>query len=159
MAVARWAVLYGTIWLITLEIWLAFTPVAPPVPYYVHIALGFALIAIAATNYVGLRSTTVPARIKRVARATAYLTVLMAALGAVLAFGWGGSGPTILGIAPAGVVRFLHLLNALAILGQACAVAMAYDMWEEREFERPTVPGEVPPNSEALGGRGRASPS
>jgi len=31
-----------------------------------------------------------------------------------------------------------------AIITQAAAVAIAYDMWEDKEFMKETAPGEVP---------------
>jgi hypothetical protein len=139
-----WAALYGMIWLVFLEIWLAFTPIAPPLPYYVHLPVGFAVVGLAYRNYTGLRATEAPGRIKRISRATFNLSLLMIPLGLFLYSGIGASGPVLLGITVAGGVTFLHFVNAVAILTQAAAVAIAYDMWEDREFLRTTVPGEVP---------------
>ena len=140
-----WSALYGMIWLVFLEIWLAFTPIATPVPYYLHAVVGFAIVLAAYANFQRLRATEAPGRIKRIARATFGLSVLMAPLGLILFSGLGADGPALFGITIAGGVRFLHFVNAIAILAQAAAVAIAYDMWEDREFLKVTRPGEVPP--------------
>jgi hypothetical protein len=42
------------------------------------------------------------------------------------------------------VLLLLHVANALAIITQLAAVAIAYDMWEDHEFEKETEPGDVP---------------
>ena len=41
-------------------------------------------------------------------------------------------------------ILFFHVVNALAIITQAAAVAIAFDMWEDREFDKETEPGQVP---------------
>ena len=41
-------------------------------------------------------------------------------------------------------ILFVHIVNGFAILTQAAAVAVTFDMWEEREFERPSAPGSCP---------------
>ncbi len=38
-----------------------------------------------------------------------------------------------------------HAVNALAIITQAAAAAIAYDMWEDHEFEKESLPGVIPP--------------
>jgi hypothetical protein len=38
----------------------------------------------------------------------------------------------------------LHVVLAIAIITQLAAVAIAYDMWEDRDFEKETEPGVVP---------------
>jgi hypothetical protein len=43
-----------------------------------------------------------------------------------------------------GVVGFLHVATALAIITQASSSATAYDMWEEREFQVPVAPPTAP---------------
>ena len=139
-----WSALYLMIWLVFLEIWLAFTPIAPPVPYYLHIFLGIAIIGLAYRNYSTLRETRAPGRVKRIAQATFNLSLLMAVLGFLLYLGVGSAWPLFAGISVEGVVRFIHFINAMAIITQASAAAIAYDMWEDREFLRDTQPGEVP---------------
>ncbi|MCI4340004.1 MAG: hypothetical protein L3K06_04990 [Thermoplasmata archaeon] len=140
-----WSRLYGMIWLVFLEVWLAFTPIAPPVPYYAHIVVGLLIVGASYSNFEMLRATEAPGRIKRIARATFGLSLLMVPLGLFLYSGIGVGGPAVLGVTIAGGVRFFHFINAIAILTQAAAVAIAYDMWEDREFLNTTHPGEVPP--------------
>jgi hypothetical protein len=43
------------------------------------------------------------------------------------------------------LILFFHVINAFAIITQAAAVAIAYDMWEDHEFVKETEPGIVPP--------------
>ncbi|MGQ0796413.1 MAG: hypothetical protein ACT4OI_00900 [Methanobacteriota archaeon] len=43
-----------------------------------------------------------------------------------------------------GLILFIHVVNAFAIITQAAAVAIAYDMWEDKEFLKETAPGEIP---------------
>ena len=45
------------------------------------------------------------------------------------------------------VLVVFHALNAFAVLTQAAAVAIAYDMWEDREFVQETAPGAIAPSS------------
>jgi hypothetical protein len=42
------------------------------------------------------------------------------------------------------MILFLHVMIGFAIITQAAAVAIAYDMWEDKEFTKETAPGEVP---------------
>jgi hypothetical protein len=142
--VALWSQLYLLTWLAFIEIWLGFTPIAPPVPEYVHIALGVVLIGLAYRNSVALRASEAPGRIKRTSIATFRLTILMALLGGLLYLRVGAAWPILPGISVLGALTFLHFVNAMAILAQAAAVGIAYDMWEDREFEQRSRPGEVP---------------
>ena len=139
-----WGALYGLIWLVFLEFWLALTPIAPPDPYYLHAALVVGIVALAYRNSEALRSTTAPARIKRVSRATFALTLLMGLLGALLFLHVGYSWTIAFGITVWGAINFFHFVNAVAILTQSSAVAIAFDMWEEKEYLLETQPGEVP---------------
>jgi len=142
--VRLWVALYAMIWLVVLEIWLAFTPLVPPVPLYLHMALGVGILALAFSNFSALRASTVPARVKRTARATFALCLLMAVLGAAIYLRVGSSWQIVGGITLLGGIRFLHFLNAMAILSQASATAVVYDVWEEKEFLEVTTPGEIP---------------
>lgn len=139
-----WASLYAMIWLVFLEIWLGLTPVAPPVPLYLHIILGVLLVVLAYTNYIALRNSMALGRIKRTARATFALTLLMAGLGVALYFHVGAAWTITGSITVESGVRFLHFVNAMAILSQVSATAVVYDVWEEKEFLVPTAPGEIP---------------
>lgn len=138
-----WASLYGMVWLVFVEIWLAYTPIAPPVPYYLHAAVGVGVVALAWINFDRLRATRVPARVKRIAKTTFGLALLMAFLGVLLVLRFGSGSALAPGLSVEGVVLFLHFVNAMAILAQTSAVAIAYDMWEDREFLRETLPGAV----------------
>jgi len=139
-----WASLYAMVWIVFLEIWLGFTPIAPPVPYYAHILLGGVIVALAYTNFRALRRLTVPGRIKRIAKAITSLSVLMVVLGALLVFDVGSTWSLGFGLTIESGLRFLHFVNAMAIVTQASAIAIAYDMWEDREFLTETRPDEVP---------------
>lgn len=140
-----WGALYAMIWLVFVQIWLAYTPILGQVPYYLHIVLGFLILGLAYRNVEALRATTAPGRIKRTVQATFGLSILMAFLGMFMVTGFGASGPELLGITIAGVVTFIHFVNAMAIITQAAAAAIAYDMWEDREFLESSKPGEIPP--------------
>jgi len=141
----RWVVLYGMVWLVLVQIWLAYTPLAPPVPLYLHVVLGAGLVLLAYNNFVALRESTVLGRIKRTARATFALCLLMAVLGAALYVNLGASWSIVSGITVEGGLRFLHFVNAMAIFSQVSATAVVYDVWEEKEFATSTAPGEIPP--------------
>jgi len=140
-----WVALYAMIWLVFAEIWLGYTPLAPPVPLYLHVLLGVLIAALAYSNFSALRASTVPGRIKRTARATLALCLLMAVLGGALYFHVGVTWQIVGGITLEGGLRFLHFVNAMAILSQVSATAVVYDMWEEKEFLKETAPGEIPP--------------
>jgi hypothetical protein len=140
-----WASLYLMIWLVFLEIWLALTPLAPPVPLYLHIGLGVLIVLLAGYNLRSLRASTTLGRVKRTARATFALALLMAVLGALVYVNVGSSWTVADGITVLGGLRFLHFVNAMAIFSQVSATAVLYDAWEERDLERSTPPGEIPP--------------
>jgi len=140
-----WVALYAMIWLVLLQIWLGYTPLAPPVPQYAHVVLGVALVGLAYLNFGALRRSTAPGRVKRTARATLALCLFMIPLGVALFFHVGASWVVAWGVTFEGGVRFLHFVVALAIFSQVSATAVVYDVWEEREFVHPTTPGEIPP--------------
>ena len=139
-----WATLYLMIWLVFLEIWLAYTPIAPPVPLYLHIVLGVTILGLAYVNFAALRQSTVLGRVKRTARATFALAILMAVLGVAIYFQVGGGWSVVGSITFLSGLRFLHFVNAIAILSQVSATAVVYDVWEEKEFLTGTAPGEIP---------------
>ncbi len=140
-----WASLYGMIWLVLLELWLGFTPIAPPVPLYVHILLGVLIVGLAYRNFVALRGSRTVGRIKRTARATFALSLLMAVLGVAIYFHIGSSWNVGWGVSVGSGLRFLHFVSAMAIFAQVSATAVVYDVWEEKEFLRETAPDEIPP--------------
>ena len=143
--IRRWAALYGIIWVVLLEFLLALLPNAGPIVMDLHAALGLLIIVFAYVNFRGLRATPVPGRVKRIARSTFQLSILMAILGLLLWVDLGSTWTIALGLTLWDLILFLHVINSLAIITQAAAVAIAHDMWEDREFVKETRPGEVPP--------------
>ncbi len=139
-----WMSLYAMIWVVFIEFLLAMTPGASIVLQYLHIFLGLAIIGLAYYNFNGVRWTAVPGRVKRIARVTFQLSVVIGALGLLLYFGVGVARPILFGVTLRGMILFLHVVVGFAIITQAAAVAIAYDMWEDREFAKETAPGEVP---------------
>jgi len=141
-----WAALYIAIWVVLLQFLLAMIPFGQPYLLVAHYALGFVIIVIAYSNFANLRMTTVPGRVKRTAVATFYLSILMGVLGALLLLNVGSGWKLFDGISVWNGILFLHVINAFAIITQMAAVAVAYDMWEEKEFLQETRPGEIPRN-------------
>ena len=141
-----WALLYGMIWLAFGESVLIFAHIHDIVwVVYAHMVLGVAIVGVAYANARDLRATRVPGRVKRTANATFRLTILMGLLGVPLYFNLGaGWFFPVIGVSVYGGIIFLHLVNAFAIVTQVAAVAIAYDMWEEKEFLQETEPGVVP---------------
>ena len=141
-----WMALYAMIWIAFLEFLLVLTPAADPTGLvYAHIGLGIVILALAWYNFDRLRKTRVPARVKRIAKSTFSLSVAMAVLGILLRLDVGADLVIpLVGISFYGLVEFVHVVNAFAIVTQAAAVAIAFDMWEDREFEKETEPGTVP---------------
>ncbi|MEK6851436.1 MAG: hypothetical protein AABY30_02735 [Candidatus Thermoplasmatota archaeon] len=141
-----WALLYALIWIAFLEFLLVMTPAADRGPFVLlHIAVGVIIVALSFVNFQRLRATQVPGRVKRIARSTVQLSVAAGVLGVLLAFKVGSTWVLpIVGITVYGLLDFLHVVNAFAIITQAAAVAIAHDMWEDREFEKETEPGFIP---------------
>ncbi len=135
-----WKMLYAMIWLTFLQILVAVPPLVTGVPdlVYLHVVLGLAILGLAHMDAGRLKGMAVPDRVRRIARSTAQLASAQVILGLylflalVLEPGWGLPGSD--------VALFLHLIVALAIFSQASSTATAYDMWEEREFERTDAP-------------------
>ena len=141
-----WVALFATIWLVLLEFLLEMIPIAPTLQSYLHVVLGVAIVAVAYANYRGLKATRVPGRVKRTAQATYGLSYVMLLTGVPLFFDVGsGRAIPLVGVSVFHLLLFVHVVNAFAIITQAAAAAIAYDMWEDREFDRETQPGEVPP--------------
>ena len=134
MTRSPWKTLYAIVWLVFLQILVALFTF--PGSVYIHVALGFVIVGIAHYHQARIKRMAIPARIRRIVRATAYLASIQFFLGVyvflALELGWALPEPTI--------VLFLHLVIALAIFSQASSTATAYDMWEEREFERVDTP-------------------
>ena len=139
-----WMTLYAMIWIVFIDFLLAMTPGASIVLIYLHIALGIAIIGLAWYNFNGVRGTKVPGRVKRISKVTFNLSIYIGILGLLLYFGTGAAWQIISGITLRGLILFFHAVIGFAIITQAAATAIAYDMWEDKEFEKETVPGEVP---------------
>jgi len=134
------------IWIVLIEFLLAMTPGGPPVLIYLHVILGAAIVGLAFTNFSGLRKTRVPGRVKRIAQACFNISVIVAIFGALLFFDFGkGWFIPLINVSIYGIILFFHVVNSFAIITQAAAVAISYDMWEDKEFEKETEPGIVPP--------------
>ncbi len=143
-----WGALYGMIWLAFVTIVVLAWPNPPwAVPWIALLAV-IAVAALARSDFVHLRETRVPGRVKRTASASYGLAVFLAVLAALRAlqatFHWAATW-TILGATPDSLLFLLELMVGLAIITQASAVAIAFDMWEDRDFEKETAPGELPP--------------
>lgn len=143
-----WVALYGMTWLVFFEVLLGAWPSPPVVVPYFHIVLGLGIVLLAYNNFAHLRATRVPARVKRIARVTFQLSVATIFFGLLLEIPQ-GTRWAVLGVSFFQAVLFLHLVLALAIITQAAAVAIAYDMWEDKEFEKETEPGAIPPPAAA----------
>lgn len=139
-----WMSLYSMIWVVFIDFLLAMTPGASIILIYLHIAIGIAILGLALYNFNGVRGTSVPGRVKRISKVTLNLSITIGVLGLLLYFGTGAASPILFGITLGGTILFLHVMIGFAIITQAAAVAIAYDMWEDREFEKETAPGEVP---------------
>ncbi len=144
--VRLWATLYASIWIVFFEFLLGLWPDPPWVVPYLHIALGVAFVGVAYYAARRLRATRVPGRVKRTANAAFGMTLVLLVTGLPLwaGLGSGGSIPVV-NLSFYRLVLLVHVVLALAVITQAAAVAIAYDMWEDREFEKETAPGEVPP--------------
>jgi len=142
-----WVMPYATIWLAFVEFLLVMTPIeSGGVATVLHVTLGTLIVVLTFETSRRLRATRVPGRVKRIAVSTFQLSVAAGIIGFVLAtrFGTDLLLP-FLGVSLQGVLGFLHVVLAFAIITQAAAVAIAHDMWEDREFEQETEPGSVPP--------------
>ena len=139
-----WVGLYAMVWLVFFELLVAIDPTQPSWFLYLHAALGFLIIWLAALNFVQVRATSAPGRTKRTVRATLWLSVSMAFLGVLLWLGMGVPWPRIVGFSLWNLMDLLHAVIAFAIFAQAASAATAFDMWEEREFGLGTAPGEIP---------------
>ena len=141
-----WKALYALIWIVLIEFLIAMTPGVSTGMIYLHMGIGIVIIGLTFYNFSGVRNTPVPGRVKRIAQASFNLSISVAILG-VLIFFDAGSGYVIpfINTSIYGLILFFHVFTSFAIITQAAAVAIAYDMWEDREFEKETEPGEVPP--------------
>jgi hypothetical protein len=154
--VRLWAGLYGAIWVVFLDFLFAMIPFGQPFLVYLHSGLGFIILAIVYYNFTALRKTTVPGRVKRIASATFYLSILMAILGPLLLLNVGTGWRIFDDVTVWNGILFIHVTTAFGIITQMAATAIAFDMWEEKEFLEETRPGEIPLNPAQV--RSRSTP-
>lgn len=141
-----WVSLYGMIWIVFIKFLLVMFSRGSLVLIYLHTILGFAVVGVAFYNFSGIRNTRIAGRVKRIARVCFYFSVVIAVLGVPLLLDVGqGLIIPLLNISVYRLILLVHLVIALAIITQAAAVAIAHDMWENREFEEETEPRSVPP--------------
>ena len=137
----NWKAMYLIIWVAFLEIlFILFSPFGDAVNLAVHVVIALAVLGLAFIAYKGVGRTSCPKRIKSITRTTWYFAIFQGVLGVALAAGdalsWGS--------VYVGVVGFMHVATALAIITQASSSATAYDMWEEKEFQVPVAPPAAP---------------
>ena len=88
------------------------------------------VLVLTQVNAAELAKKAVPARLKRISRATANIAIAQAVLGAGVGALMDVSVPSWIRTLAAGI----HLALALTILAQASSTATGYDMWEEKEL-------------------------
>lgn len=142
-----WMALYAMVWITLIEFLLVMTPGGSSVLIYLHSILGIAIIGLAFYNFSGIRKTRVMGRVKRIAQ-TSYILSVTAGISGVLIFFDIGKTPVIpvINVSIYGLILFFHVIFAFAIITQATAIAIAHDMWEDKEFEKETEAGVVPPH-------------
>ncbi len=142
-----WVALYAMVWIALIEFFLVMTPGASSVLIYLHIVIGVVITGLAFSNFSGIRTTRVMGRVKRIAQASYNISVT-AGISGVLIFFDIGKTPVIpvINVSIYGLILFFHVICAFAIITQAAAIAIAHDMWEDKEFEKETEAGVVPPH-------------
>jgi hypothetical protein len=147
-----WMSLYAMVWIALIEFLLAMSPGGSTILIYLHMILGAAIIGITFYNFSSLRNTRIAGRVKRIAQASLNISIIVAILGALVFF---DVGRTLIipfiNVSIYGIMLFFHVFNSFAIITQAAAIAIAYDMWEESEFLEETKPGVVPPMPQQAG--------
>jgi hypothetical protein len=127
-----WRQLYAMVWLAFLQIVFAVASIPGFRTYliYGHVVLGLIILGLAHYNYLRIKRTEAPNRLKRIAKSTAVFATIQPIFGITLFV----NIVLALGIPYIWVIALLHLVIALAIITQASSVATAYDMWEEKEI-------------------------
>ncbi|MCE8425584.1 MAG: hypothetical protein J5U17_07385 [Candidatus Methanoperedens sp.] len=142
-----WMALYAMVWIALIEFLLVMTPGGSSVLIYLHSILGIAIIGLAFYNFSGIRRTRVMDRVKRIAQASYNISVTAGISGVLIFFDIGNTSVIpVINVSIYGLILFYHVICAFAIITQAAAIAIAHDMWEEKEFEKETEPGVVPPH-------------
>lgn len=141
-----WMALYSLIWIAFIEFLLVMTPGGFSGLLYLHIAVGVIIICLAFYNFSGLRKTRVMGRVKRIAQSSFTLSVAAGIFGVLIFFDIGKAIVIpVINTSIYGLILFFHVVCAFAIITQAAATAIAFDMWEDREFLKETESGYVPP--------------
>lgn len=141
-----WMSLYAMVWIALIEFLLAMTPGGSTMLIYLHMILGAAIIGITFYNFSSLRNTRIAGRVKRIAQASYNISIIVAIFGILVFFDVGRTLIIpLINVSIYGIMLFFHVINSFAIITQAAAIAIAYDMWEESEFNEQTEPGVVPP--------------
>jgi len=141
-----WASLYALIWITLIEFLLVMTVRGSSVLIYLHVVLGIAIVGLTFYNFSGIRNTRIAGRVKRIAKASFSISIAVAVLGALLFFDVGRElFIPLIDVSIYRLILFIHVISAFAIITQAAAIAIAHDMWENREFTEETEPGSVPP--------------
>ena len=127
-----WKQLYAMVWLAFLQIVLVTVDVPGFKQYlvYGHTTLGLVILALAHYDNMQMKRTSAPNRLKRIAKSTAILVTIQPIFGVIILLNLMFR----LNVPLIGVITFLHVITALAIITQAASVATAYDMWEEKEY-------------------------
>src|SRR5271157_2907726 len=121
-------------------VWLAFLQIViivmPRFTLYlidVHAILGLVILGLAHYNNAKMKHTEAPNRLKRITKSTAILATFQIILGVILYANLRMN----MNLPLVGVIVFIHIVIALAIITQAFKQKTAYEMWEEHEFESP----------------------
>ena len=130
---ALWKPLYAMVWLAFLQIVIIVMPRFTLYLVDVHAILGLAILGLAHYNNAKMKHTEAPNRLKRITKTTAILATFQIIVGIILYANLRMN----LSVPLAGVIIFIHIVLALAIITQAASVATAYDMWEEHEYDSP----------------------
>jgi len=140
-----WSALYLVIWIVFFEFLFGLWPDPPVAVPFLHLALGFGIILVTYYCFDQLRKSRVPGRVKRIAQVSWSLSIVTAVFGLLLWFNVGSDWVVpVVNLSVFRGILLLHIVIALAIITQLAAAAIAYDMWEDHEFEKETEPGEVP---------------
>jgi hypothetical protein len=137
VSLSIWRQLYAMVWLAFLQIVIILEsriPVLGSYLVYGHVFLGLVILGLAHYNNAQIKKTDAPNRLKRIAKSTAILATIQPIFGVILLVNL-----MLRSAIPAplvGIVLFLHIITALAIITQASSVATAYDMWEEKEYTK-----------------------
>lgn len=136
-----WSLMYGLVWAAFFQILIILFPVfGVNIAVGLHVVVGIIVLSLAYYSFARVRATACPDRIKRITKTTAYLGIAQGVLGILLYASIQFKAGSII----QGVITFVHVATALAIITQASSSATAYDMWEEKEFIQGSNPIPAP---------------